>query len=181
MPNVLEQAGSILASAAPTVAALFGGPLAGQAVAMIENTLGINPTGDKNAAAAALLTATPEQIIALKKADEELKQKYLDAGVAIVQASTADRQSARTMQIETKSLVTPTLAVLVVSAWCVVQWFLLHHDLPQDMRELISRVLGTLDGALMLVLSFYFGSSSASEGKNALLDKALDATPGKSS
>jgi len=28
------------------------------------------------------------------------------------------------------------------------------------MRELIARVLGTLDGALMLVLSFWFGSSN---------------------
>jgi hypothetical protein len=33
------------------------------------------------------------------------------------------------------------------------------------MRELISRVLGTLDGALMLVLSFWFGSSNPQVGE----------------
>jgi hypothetical protein len=37
------------------------------------------------------------------------------------------------------------------------------------MRELIARVLGTLDGALMLVLSFYFGSSSGSQAKDTML------------
>jgi hypothetical protein len=40
------------------------------------------------------------------------------------------------------------------------------------MRELVARVLGTLDGALMLVLSYYFGSSSGSQAKDDLLHKS---------
>jgi hypothetical protein len=177
MSDIFQKAGNILASAAPTVASLFGGPLAGQAVSLIESTLGIQPTGDKQAAALALLSATPDQIIALKKADDDLKQKYLDAGVSIIQASAEDRTSARSMQIQTKSLVAPALAMTIVIAWCVIQGFLLGHSIPTDMREIVARILGTLDSALMLVLSFYFGSSSSSEGKNALIDKALGSTP----
>jgi hypothetical protein len=37
------------------------------------------------------------------------------------------------------------------------------------MRELIARVLGTLDSALMLVLSYYFGSSAGSAEKNQIM------------
>jgi len=35
-----------------------------------------------------------------------------------------------------------------------------------SMRELVARVLGTLDGAVIMILSFYFGSSSGSQAKD---------------
>jgi hypothetical protein len=64
------------------------------------------------------------------------------------------------------------LSVLVVVAWVLVQFFLLNHVIDASMRELVARVLGTLDGALMLVLSYYFGSSSGSQAKDDLLHKS---------
>jgi len=64
------------------------------------------------------------------------------------------------------------LSVLVVVAWVLVQFFLLNHIIDASMRELVARVLGTLDGALMLVLSYYFGSSSGSQAKDDLLHKS---------
>jgi hypothetical protein len=66
----------------------------------------------------------------------------------------------------------PILSVLVVVAWVLVQFFLLNHVIDASMRELVARVLGTLDGALMLVLSYYFGSSSGSQAKDELLHKS---------
>jgi hypothetical protein len=66
----------------------------------------------------------------------------------------------------------PILSVLVVVAWVLVQFFLLSHVIDASMRELVARVLGTLDGALMLVLSYYFGSSSGSQAKDDLLHKS---------
>jgi hypothetical protein len=66
----------------------------------------------------------------------------------------------------------PILSVLVVVAWVLVQFFLLNHVIDSSMRELVARVLGTLDGALMLVLSYYFGSSSGSQAKDDLLHKS---------
>ena len=66
----------------------------------------------------------------------------------------------------------PILSVLVVVAWVLVQFFLLNHVIDASMRELVARVLGTLDGALMLVLTYYFGSSSGSQAKDDLLHKS---------
>jgi hypothetical protein len=54
-----------------------------------------------------------------------------------------------------------------------VQWFLLTHIIDGSMRELIARVLGTLDGALMLVLSFYFGSSAGSQAKDTMIHNSV--------
>ena len=182
MSNVLSQAASILEGAAPTVASLFGGPLAGQAVALIESTLGLTPTGDKNLAATALLGATPDQIVALKKADADLKEKYLAAGVQIVQASAADRQSARQMQIETRSLLTPALALLIVlsaaaTAVLFFSGYMTSTLQNQSVAALGGSIVGYVFAELRLVTSFYFGSSSGSESKNALIDKAMDTSP----
>jgi hypothetical protein len=76
------------------------------------------------------------------------------------------------MQMTTGSFVPPLLSVLVVVAWTTIQYFLLTHVIDPSMRELVARVLGTLDGALMLVLSFYFGSSSGSQAKDQMLHQS---------
>ena len=55
--------------------------------------------------------------------------------------------------------VTPVLAIIIVIAWGFIQYHLLTHIVPNEMREIIIRVLGTLDGALVMVLSYYFGAS----------------------
>jgi hypothetical protein len=74
--------------------------------------------------------------------------------------------------MSTKSFVPALLSILVVCAWALIQYFLLTHVIAQEMRELVARVLGTLDGALMLVLSFYFGGSSDSQDKDAMLHRS---------
>ena len=90
--------------------------------------------------------------------------KSLDIDLERIAAS--DRDSARNYAIMTHDLTPRILAVIVVVAWGMVQWFLFHNIIPAEMRELIARVLGTLDGALMLVLSYYFGSAHKhSDGK----------------
>jgi hypothetical protein len=90
-------------------------------------------------------------------------------GLDFEKLAVADRTSARQMQISTQSFIPPALSIMIVLAWASAQFFLLTHVIEPSMRELIARVLGTLDGALMLVLSFYFGSSSGSQAKDAML------------
>ena len=70
------------------------------------------------------------------------------------------------MQVATRSLVPPLLAILVIAAWGFVQYFLMTNVIDPSMRELVARVLGTLDGAVIMILSFYFGSSSGSQAKD---------------
>jgi hypothetical protein len=93
-------------------------------------------------------------------------------GLDFEKLAVADRSSARQMQMTTGSFVPPLLSVMIVIAWSTIQWFLLTHVIESSMRELVARVLGTLDGALMLVLSFYFGSSAGSSAKDQLLHQS---------
>ena len=145
----------------------MGGPLAGMAVEAISKAIGVDPSEVQNTINSGKMTA--DQIASLQTAEIALKARAQEMGLDFEKLAVADRASARQMQISTNSFVPPTLSIMIVVAWSAVQYFLLTHVIDPSMRELIARVLGTLDGALMLVLSFYFGSSSGSQAKDTML------------
>ena len=155
---------------APGIATALGGPLAGLAVTAISKALGIDEKDVQKTIETGKLSA--EQLASLKQAEIELQAKAQELGLNFEKLATDDRKSAREMQVSTKSFVPALLSILVVCAWALIQYFLLTHVIAQEMRELVARVLGTLDGALMLVLSFYFGGSSDSQDKDALLHRS---------
>jgi hypothetical protein len=181
MSNVLQDIGNTLATVAPTIAGLFGGPLASAGVTELEKVLGVTPPAgasvqDRAASLQSMLGGmTSDQIVAVKQADDAFKQKMLDAGVQLAQTDAADRASARSMQMTTKSYLTPTLAVIVVGGF-IVMTGLKFAGAVVSTDAMTSDLLTTLRDALMLVLSFYFGSASSVDKQHALIDKALDTT-----
>ena len=159
-----------LKSIAPTIATAMGGPLAGMAVEAISKAIGVDPNEVQNTINSGKMTA--DQIASLQTAEIALKARAQEMGLDFEKLAVADRASARQMQMTTGSFVPPLLSVLVVVAWATIQYFLLTHVIDPTMRELVARVLGTLDGALMLVLSFYFGSSAGSQAKDTMLHQS---------
>jgi hypothetical protein len=144
----------LLKGIAPTLATAVAGPLGGMAVSALASKFGVSDSVESVAKA---IAGDPQA--AQKLQELELEYAKLDA---------ADRDSARKNEqalatsehtpLLNKS-VTPILALVVVVAWGLIQYHLLTHIVPDQMREIIIRVLGTLDGALVMVLSYYFGAS----------------------
>jgi hypothetical protein len=132
--------------------------------------------GAKSSAPEDILAALTSSAEAVQKAREfeathqermlELTQKQ---ELALVQADVDDRKSARQREVDTKDETPKILAAVVVVAWVFIQWHLINNSVPHDMREIIMRVLGTLDAALVMVLNYYFGSSASSKQKDATL------------
>ena len=145
---------NLLKGVAPTLAMAVAGPLGGAAVTALASKFGVSDSVD---AVAKAIAGDPKA--AEKIAEIELEYAKLDA---------ADRDSARKNEmalatsdktpILNKS-VTPILAIIIVVAWGFIQYHLLTNIVATEMREIIIRVLGTLDGALVMVLSYYFGAS----------------------
>jgi len=156
---------------APGIATALGGPLAGLAVTAISKALNIDEKDVQSTIESGKLSA--DQLASLKQAEIELQAKAQELGLNFEKLATDDRKSAREMQISTKSFVPALLSFLVVTAWVLIQYFLLTHVIAQEMRELVARILGTLDAALLLVLNFYFGSSSGSQQKDELLHQSI--------
>jgi hypothetical protein len=148
--------------------------LVGMAATAIGDAVGVKVDANQRAIQAAVTGATPEQMLALKQADNDFSARMQALGFAhleeLAQVAAGDRADARNREIKTGDSWTPRLlAAMVLIGWLAVQGFLLTHVVDATMRELIARVLGTLDGALMLVLSYYFGSSAGSAEKNQLI------------
>lgn len=161
---------TVIASVAPALATALGGPLAGIATKALADKLLGNPDASQQEVEAAVQGMKPEDLIKLKQIEIDFKAQLVNAGIKLEEIAAADRNSARDREIKTGDNWTPRgLALLVVVGWMIVQWFLLNHVIDDSMRELIARVLGTLDGALMLVLSYFFGSSSSSAQKNEII------------
>ena len=146
---------SMVSKFAPAIGTALGGPLGGLAVSAIAERLGVADTIEEVTKA---IKTDPESAIKLQQLENEKFKAIL-----------ADKDSARnreaTIATSEKApllskLVSPLLAVIVVVTWVGIQFTLLNTTVPQEMRELVARVLGTLDGALMVILSYYFGAST---------------------
>lgn len=150
---------AIVSTVAPGIATALGGPLAGLAVKTIGDALGIDqPTQEK--IETAIRGASPDDLLKLKQADQQFAKDMKALDVDLAKISAGDRDSARKREVDTKDWTPRILACAIVATWGVVQWFILHNVIADDMRELVMRVLGTLDAALMLVLAYYFGASN---------------------
>jgi len=145
---------NLLKGVAPTLATMVAGPLGGAAVTAIAGKLGVS---DSVEAVAKAIAGDPAA--AQKLQELELEYAKLDA---------ADRDSARKREADIavspaapwySKMVTPFLAVGVFCFWSAIQWVLVHHIVPPEMREIVIRLLGQLDAAFMMVLTYYFGAS----------------------
>jgi len=145
---------SLLKNIAPALATAVAGPLGGAAVTALASKFGV---ADSVEAVATAIAGDPQA--AQKLAELELEYARLDA---------ADRDSARKRESEISTsaaapwyskAVTPLIAIGVFAAWSFVQYFLLTHIIAPEMREIVLRLLGQLDAAFMLILTYYFGAS----------------------
>ena len=158
--------------------ALTSGPagVATMALGHVGKALGVEAPKTADAALKALETATPEQLQALKAEDHAFSLRMKELGVQevteLARIDLDDRKSARDREIKAGDSWTPRiLAAVFVVGWFVIQWYLLRHIIPTEMREIIMRTLGTLDMVLGLIVGYYFGSSHGSDKKNDLIAK----------
>lgn len=147
---------NLLKGVAPALATAVAGPLGGAAVSAIASKFGVS---DSVEAVAKAIAGDPQA--AQKLSELELEYAKLDA---------ADRDSARKRESEIATsasapwyskMVTPALALGVFLLWAAINYTMLtgKEAIPSDMREIIIRMLGSLDAATMLILSYYFGNS----------------------
>jgi len=170
--------GKLIENVAPTIATALGGPVAGMAVKAISTALLGHPDGSEDEVNTALANATPDQIAAIKRADNDFKVQMKSLDIDLVKIAERDRESARSMQIANKSMLVPSLATIIISAFVVVTiGTLLGY------AKIESAMAGTLIGYLSakaeLVLSFYFGSSADSESKSEMIYHSTPHNGGK--
>jgi hypothetical protein len=144
-----------IAAFAPGLATAIGGPLAGLATTMATRALGLSD-GDTEALQQAIVSGDPDVLIKLKQVEQDFQIQLKNLEVDLEKLSVSDRESARNRESVTGDSWTPRiLAGMVVVGWMVTEFYVLREGLA---GETVVSLTGTLGNALMLVLSYYFGS-----------------------
>jgi len=167
----------VLGKLAPTAATLLGGPFAGLAVGTVVSALGISDNDvAKHAspieAVQEILTTqqlTGEQILALKKAEIDVKQHLADNNIKLADISAADRNSARQREMALKDDTPKILAYLLTFGFFGTLTFLMLGDIPKDSKDVLLIMVGSLGAAWTGMIAYYYGSSIGSKMKTHLL------------
>jgi hypothetical protein len=150
--------GGLLKSLAPTIASAAGGPMAGMAVKMAAQKLGV-PDATANEIED-LIEDKPEKMVLLKEADKEFKDriKEMEIDLDSFKSELEDRKHAReTFKNDWTPKVFGILALLLYGAY-VLTVTIMPHD--QNDETIISLVLGQLSGILGTMAAFWFSGSS---------------------
>lgn len=196
---------NVLETLAPTIATALGTPVLGGAVAALETVFGLTPTGSMDDRQAALATAvqgaTPEQLAAVRKADQDYAARMAEAGfkdreaLAALQvqdeqiyvSDTADARKANAANDKVFNLglvVLATFALVMGASLWGAYGLLVGKIQPHDvaMVGMVSGFVGTIIGYVSAnaqqVVSFFFGSSKGSEAKTDAMASAFSSTFG---
>lgn len=171
--NFGQKALQVLKTVAPTLALGALGPFGPLAAGLLASALG-TPAGDDKAAETALLGATPDQLLALKKAENDFTIQMKQLGIAEEKLSFDDTANARAREMTVKDWTPRIIAYLVIVLVMVAEGSMFFVGQPHGIDGVVlGRILGTLDSALMLVLGYYFGSSAGSADKTAAINKMI--------
>lgn len=166
----------LLKTVAPALATALLGPLGGIAVAAIGKAVGMDEATQETLSAR-LQGATAEDLLALKKAEQEfqthLKELDIQLETIQIQADVSDRKSAREREIAVKDWIPGMLAMLVTGGFFGVLLWMLKYGIPKDGggSEALLVMLGALGTAWGAVISYFFGSSAQQVKQAAVLNK----------
>ena len=167
--------GGFLKKAFPFIsaAASFGGPIGTLAAGMVGKALGVDKLGPtQDAISAAIAGATPEQLNQMKQIEADLQAKLQQMGFQHVEElerlAVSDRDSARTLQISTKSKTAPALAWLIVLSFLLAVIAILRGWGKVD-AAFSGTLIGYLAANCNQVISYFFGSSAGSDRKTELM------------
>ena len=159
-----------LKTLAPLLGTALGGPLGGAAAAFIADKLGLD-SKDVESVSNVLNSGkmTPEQIAQVKLAEIDF-QKFLESNkIKLEEIAALDRSSARDMLQSTRSYVPATLTFGITIGYFVVligmmlKWFQVADS------QVMLIMLGQLGTAWGVTIAFWFGTTSGSKDKTAML------------
>ena len=151
---------SLIANAAPGLATALGGPMAGMAVKMMADKLGVAPTEQ---AVADHLTQHPEHLVRLQEIDlEKLKADH---------ANTADARAMQKAAMASGDKWLARFVPILSSFWSVVAttyiFAVTFMEIPEANQRFADTVLGfMLATVVATILNFFLGSSDGSKKKD---------------
>jgi len=163
----------VIGAVAPTLATAVGGPIGGMAIKFITDALGIPNDASKDVMAKAISNATPDQLLALKQAENDFAVRMKELDIDLERIASSDRDSARKREAQVRDWMPRILAFIIVAGFMATVFMVLMGFVEGMKDPLMATTVGTLIGFVSAkceqVVAYYFGSSSSSQQKTAML------------
>lgn len=175
----------IVRTVAPTVATALGSPLAGTAVRVLSEVFLGKDDGTEAQIAEAVKNATPEQLLALKKADQDYAIQIKQLDIKLEEAYISDVQDARHTHSSDARVFWLGIAILITFSLIMGAVMFTAHDMllggmtikdPSIVAVvfgLVGTVLGYVASNAQQVVGYFFGSSKGSSDKTEAMAKAV--------
>ena len=154
----------IVGTVAPAIATALGGPLAGLGVSALAGALDLGEGASEEDVARVLAHPTPEQLLALKRAEMDFTARLKELDIDLERLAVADRSSARRREAATGDSWTPRLlAVLTLGLFGGCVWWAFTSDmstLDAAQSGIIGGVIGYASAKADTVVGYYFGGSA---------------------
>ena len=165
-----------LMSVAPTVASALLGPLGGIAVAGLGKILGLDSATQTDITKAITNSKiTSEQLAEIQKMELQYQNDEKERGFKYVELEFKDVDSARQMQMATKSSTPTILSYGVLILGSAMMASVLFGWAKVD-SVLAGTLIGYATSEMKSVLQYWFGTSDSSRSKSEML---LNSTPNK--
>ena len=161
----------VLAKIAPTLGAAFGGPIGG-ALGLVAKTLLGKDTATEEELSTALAGASPEQLLALKQADQAFAVQMRELDIDIIKLQVADVGSAREMAKSTSIAPQLSLTILYNLGYFTL---IILKGFYKDRFDLDANLMGILTMIVPVTVTFWFGSTFGSAIKTKLLAESKPA------
>jgi hypothetical protein len=163
----------IVGAVAPTIATAIGGPLGGMAMKVVAEVLGLPADSSEKDVSRAMAAATPDQLLALKQADQDFAVRMRELDIDLEKIAASDRDSARRREAQVRDWMPRVLAFVIVAGFMGTVFMVLLGYVEGMKDPLMATTVGTLIGFVSAkaeqVVAYYFGSSSSSQQKTQLL------------
>lgn len=174
-----KTANDILKVVAPVIGTALGGPLGGIAAKILSETLLGTSEASTEELAKAVMGASPEQLLAIKQAENAFKLKLRELDIEEERIAMQDRDSARARESSVKDAVPKILGSLIIAGFLSTVFLVLGGYVEGMKDPMTATTVGTLIGYVSSkadqIISYYFGSSSSSSKKNDMLIEAQKA------
>lgn len=158
---------SILGSVAPTIATALGGPLAGAAVKFIGGQF----LGDENASeediAKFVTGASPEQLVLIKKADNDFKLRMKELDVDVFKIEADDKKNSRAEHKD--SIMPAVLSIMLTIAVALIIFALFYVEPPGGAKEPLLLILGYAIREWAGSMQYWFGTTKSSSDKTKMM------------
>ncbi|TMV09838.1 hypothetical protein FGK63_01850 [Ruegeria sediminis] len=159
----------ILRTVAPTIAAAFGGPLAGVATRTLADQLLGQPDASQDEVEAFVAGASGADLVRLKEIEAEFQQEMQRAGIELERIAADDRASARDRQVRTGDWTPTLLGLLIIAGFFGVLAAIFYFGLPETGGEVLLIMVGALGTMTTQISNYFFGSSAGSKEKQQII------------